>query len=128
MHNNNNNRPQAAGLKPSRFFIPAFLLPYLFFAAIFAETFIDIVGIFNEAQVGGLGERDARIVVDYENDSVSLELAAGNGAVSVETYGAESDVTTGEEALWNALTAGHGVTSDSEQTGGDDDIHLDEVA
>ena len=65
----------------------------------------ELVGLFNEATVGGLGSRDATIVVDYVNDSVTLELTAGSGRVNVETLGDEADVTAGEEDLWAALTA-----------------------
>jgi hypothetical protein len=75
----------------------------------------ELVGVFNEAglNISGLGARDARIVVDYENDSVTLELSAGNGSISVDTIGTQDDVTSGEEALWNALTEGQGVVSDT---------------
>lgn len=73
----------------------------------------EIVGMFNDAVVGGLGARDATIVIDYETDSVTLNLAAGSGAVTVETVGAETDVTAGEEALWDALTTGQGVFSET---------------
>ncbi len=73
----------------------------------------ELVGIFNEAGVSGLGGRDARIVVDYENDSVTLELSSGNGSVSVDTIGEQTDVTSGEEALWAALTNGQGVVSET---------------
>ncbi len=74
----------------------------------------EIVGLFSDASVEGLNGQDARIVIDYENDSVTLELSAGNGAVSIDTVGVEADVTSGEEALWDALTAGQGVASDTE--------------
>ena len=75
----------------------------------------EIVGVFDVAgiDVSSLGARDARIIVDYENDSVTLELSSGNGAVTVETIGEQSDVTSGEEALWNALTDGQGVASET---------------
>ena len=73
----------------------------------------EIVGLFKEAVVGGLGDRDARILIDYETDTVTLELAPnGNGAVAVETQGAETDVTLGSEALWDALTDNQGMLGD----------------
>ena len=75
----------------------------------------ELVGLFDEAgvNISGLGGRDARIVVDYENDSVTLELSSGNGSVSVDTVGDQTDVTSGEEALWNALTEGQGIVSET---------------
>ena len=89
----------------------------------------EIVGIFEEAIVGGLGAQNAKIVVDYENDSVSLQLSAGDGAVEVETLGAETDVTSGEEALWAALTADQGIHSEHDMgTEGEDEDDLLGVA
>lgn len=74
----------------------------------------EIVGIFNNATVGGLGGRNATITVDYTKDTVTLQLSAnGNGSVSVQTVGQESDVSTGEQALWDALTSGQGTLSNS---------------
>ena len=73
----------------------------------------EIVGIFDDAIVGGLGARDATILVDYESDSVTLELNAGSGGVSVQTVGTQTDVTEGSESLWDALTAGQGTTSET---------------
>ena len=73
----------------------------------------EIVGIFDEADIGGLGARNATIVIDYETDSVTLQLTSGNGQVTVETVGEESDADQGEMALWNALTDGQGVASDT---------------
>lgn len=74
----------------------------------------EIMGLFNDATVDGLGARDARIVIDYGTDSVTLELSAGTGAVSVETQGDAANVTPGDEALWAALTMDQGVMSDTE--------------
>ena len=51
----------------------------------------EIIGIFEEAVVGGLGARDAAIVVDYLQDIVTLELTDGEGVVVVETIGSERD-------------------------------------
>jgi hypothetical protein len=83
----------------------------------------EIAGVFSEAIVGGLGDRNAKIVVDYENDSVSLELSTGDGAVEVETLGAETDVTSGEESIWAALTNGQGVFSENNMSMDDEDGH-----
>ena len=73
----------------------------------------EIVGLFDDAVVGGLGSRNANIVIDYLTDSVTLELSSGNGAVSIETVGEESDVSDGQDVLWNALTSGQGVFSET---------------
>lgn len=74
----------------------------------------ELIGLFGNATVNGLGARDANIVIDYQNDTVTLQLSAGNGAVSVSTVGSESDISTGDDAIWNALTAGQGVVSNSQ--------------
>ena len=74
----------------------------------------ELVGLFSNAIVGGLGARDATILIDYVSDSVSLQLADGTGQVSVQTVGAETDVDTGEETLWAALTADQGVFSETD--------------
>ena len=85
----------------------------------------EIVGIFDEATIGGLGARNAKIIVDYEADSVSLELSAGEGAVEVETLGLETSVTSGEEAVWAALTAGQGIHNDHNMGDNGDDMDDD---
>ena len=72
----------------------------------------EIAGALGETLVGGLDGRDATIVVDYLNDTVKLQLAAGSGLVSVETVGEQTDVTAGEEDLWAALTADQGLAED----------------
>lgn len=73
----------------------------------------ELSGLFDEAIVDGLGARNANIVVDYVNDTVTLQLSSGNGAVSIETVGAENDVSSGTEALWQALTAEQGVAGET---------------
>ena len=87
----------------------------------------EIVGLFNDAVVGGLGSRDATIVIDYVNDSVTLQLTAGSGAVSIETVGDQADVSAGEELLWDALTADQGVVSQTVAATlpDDDDLLID---
>ena len=72
----------------------------------------ELVGVFDDPVVGGLGARNANIVIDYLNDSVTLQLTAGHGAVTVETIGEQTDVTDGSEALWKALTADQGLAED----------------
>ncbi len=83
----------------------------------------EIAGVFNEAIVNGLGARNAKIVIDYETDSVSLELSEGDGSVEIETLGVETDVTSGEEDIWAALTNGQGVFSEDTTHAEDDDEH-----
>ena len=75
----------------------------------------ELVGLIDEAtlSIGGLGARNAKIVIDYQADAVRLELTAGSGQVGVETIGLETDVDAGEQALWDALTADHGTMSES---------------
>jgi hypothetical protein len=85
----------------------------------------EITGLFDDTTFNGLGARDARITIDYENDRVTLDLTDGTGAVAVETVGAESDVTSGEEALWAALTSGQGVVSDDPIVDDEDDLFED---
>ncbi len=75
----------------------------------------ELVGVFSEALLDGLGSRDARVTIDYESDSVTLELVEGTGAVNVITSGAESDVSEGYEAVWAALTDGHGTHSETDE-------------
>jgi len=74
----------------------------------------EIVGLFDEAVVGGLGNHNATILIDYLGDSVTLQLSAGSGNVSIQTTGRESDVTLGNEALWNALISGQAVLSETD--------------
>lgn len=73
----------------------------------------EIVGLFDQAVVGGLGARDATITIDYQSDTVTLGLAAGSGAVSIKTVGQQADVDAGHEDLWATLTADHGLMEDT---------------
>lgn len=73
----------------------------------------ELVGLIDEAMIEGLGARDATIMIDYETDTVTLQLSEGSGQVSIETTGSQSDVSEGSEDLWAALTADHGVVSES---------------
>ncbi|MEO1606420.1 MAG: G8 domain-containing protein [Pseudomonadota bacterium] len=88
----------------------------------------EIVGSFDDVIVDGLGARDARVVIDYETDTVSLGLTEGTGAISMETVGEATDVTAGEEALWNALTAGQGVIGENDAPETEEAPELDQVA
>ena len=67
----------------------------------------EIVGVFEEAYVGGLGPRDATITIDYEQDCVTLTLVAGEGNVLVEKIGQQVDPSDEVDNLWNSLTDGH---------------------
>ncbi|AZQ68508.1 hypothetical protein EF888_16030 [Silicimonas algicola] len=75
----------------------------------------EIIGLFDEASVSGLGSRDATIVVDYETDTVTLKLASGSGKVAVQTVGGQDAVSAGHEDLWDALVSGQGVVSETAQ-------------
>ena len=73
----------------------------------------ELVGSLEDAVVSGLGARDATIVIDYASDSVRLELSDGSGQVSIQTVGDEADISSGDDALWQALTADHGIASET---------------
>ncbi|RYH08650.1 right-handed parallel beta-helix repeat-containing protein [Tropicimonas sp. IMCC6043] len=47
----------------------------------------ELVGSFEGFTVTGLGARDARLIVDYDSDTVSLELFAGSGGISQDHIG-----------------------------------------
>ena len=87
----------------------------------------ELVGTFDDAIVSGLGARDATIVVDYVNDSVRLELTNGTGQVSIQTNGEATNVSAGEDALWQALTADHGVASETLSAGLPDEDETTEL-
>ena len=88
----------------------------------------EIVGIFDEALVDGLNGQNARIVVDYTNDTVALELSSGNGSVSIDTVGDQADVSSGAEAIWNALTSDQGVTAETLSALPEDELEDDMLA
>ena len=87
----------------------------------------ELVGLFDDATVSGLGGRNATILVDYTNDTVTLQLSSGNGQVSVETVGQEDDVCSGADALWQALTADQGVVSETLSAGVETAEQTDEI-
>ena len=76
----------------------------------------ELVGVFSEALITGLGARDARIMIDYATDRVTMDLVEGNGQVDVTTIGAETDVTVGHEDLWQTLTDGHDILSETDSS------------
>ncbi len=73
----------------------------------------EIIGAFDDTDISGLGSRNATVTIDYVTDSVSLTLSSGSGNVLFETIGEADDVSSGEQALWDALTAGQGVFDDN---------------
>ncbi|MDJ0630895.1 MAG: G8 domain-containing protein, partial [Rhodobacter sp.] len=84
----------------------------------------ELVGVFKEALVEGLGPRDAKVMVDYASDSVTLELIEGTGAVEIVTSGDETEVSDGYEALWETLTSGHAMPTEMDPSLMDEDEHL----
>ncbi len=72
----------------------------------------EIIGNFGSISVVGLGSnQNAKITVDYEQDTVVLSLGAagkGNGSISLDTAGNEADAQDNAD-LWAALTNGHGI-------------------
>jgi hypothetical protein len=71
----------------------------------------EVIGEFGEATVTGLsGNRDTEIVIDYEADTVTLNVTAagsGSGQNTVSTTGDETDAQDNGD-LWAALTSGAG--------------------
>ncbi len=67
----------------------------------------ELVGSFSEVHVTGLADmQDANLVVDYINDTVTLDIFApgeGTGALTIKTIGYDETDTESEE-LWAALT------------------------
>lgn len=87
----------------------------------------EIVGIVDAAtlSIGGLGGRDANLVIDYVNDTVALELIeGGTGAIDVVTLGDQRQ--SDHDALWQALTADQGLAEN--QPLPEDEELLDSVA
>ena len=69
-----------------------------------------IMGTFSQVAVTGLaGNQDATVVIDYTNDTVTLQMGqagAGSGAVNITTQGDPNALATDPTAadIWNALT------------------------
>ena len=85
----------------------------------------EVIGIFDDASISGLGSRNAQIVINYETDKVTLELSNGSGNVSISTVGQQDDVSSGSTEIWNALTSGQGIVSDTDGGISDDDDLVD---
>jgi hypothetical protein len=82
----------------------------------------ELIGSFGSTTITGLGGRNAEVVIDYENDLISLKLSAGSGSVTTSSIGDEKDVDAGENALWQALTAGQGSYDDARPAEDDEDF------
>ena len=81
----------------------------------------EMIGNFDAANITGLGNQDAEIIVDYETDTVRLKLTAGTGQTNMSTLGSVGDVSAGDQAVWNALTANQGNYDDALPAQDDDD-------
>jgi hypothetical protein len=81
----------------------------------------ELIGSFGSTNIIGLGSRNAEIVIDYQSDSITLNLAAGTGALKTTFVGNQGTFDTGEAALMNALTAGRGTYDDADQATDDED-------
>jgi len=80
----------------------------------------EIMGSFGEIAVTGLGARNAEIVINYENDSVTLNLLEGTGQTTLTTLGdQENDFEASD--LWAALTADYGTFDEDNQLQDDAD-------
>lgn len=67
----------------------------------------EILGSFGDVNVTGLGTRNAEIVIDYENDHVTLNLSNGTGETSLSVLG-DTVPRTEANDLWAALTENQG--------------------
>ncbi|WP_169788559.1 right-handed parallel beta-helix repeat-containing protein, partial [Litoreibacter arenae] len=69
----------------------------------------EVIGEFETATITGLaGDRDTELVIDYENDVVTLNVTAaggGSGQNTVRSAGDETDAQANDD-LWAALTNG----------------------
>ncbi len=80
------------------------------------ETLIDVdqvVGTFGDITIDGLGAtQDATIEIDYDDDTVVLEISeagSGSGQINQVTTGDETNAQTEDPDLWAELTNGHGI-------------------
>lgn len=75
----------------------------------------EIIGEFGALDITGLASnQNAILTIDYDNDSVAIELGAlgiGTGAVAMELLG-DPDNAQADADLYAALTDGHGVYPD----------------
>ena len=81
----------------------------------------ELIGVFDDAAISGLGGRNAEIIINYEDDTVKLALTNGSGNVSISTVGQEDDIDADSDALWAALTSGQGIANDFDDGRLDDD-------
>ncbi|MEM9740271.1 MAG: right-handed parallel beta-helix repeat-containing protein [Pseudomonadota bacterium] len=66
-------------------------------------------GMFDDIHVYGLSDTlDAKLIFDYENDIVQLDLTAGTGEIGYDLTGIPDDNTLEQNDLWSALTEGQG--------------------
>ncbi|MGF1469640.1 MAG: hypothetical protein ACFCGT_26250 [Sandaracinaceae bacterium] len=76
----------------------------------------EMVGMFDEINVVGLGDRTAQLIFDYDTDTVTMKLLqGGGGAVEILTEGDMGDAAA-IDPLWQALTAGQGVYEEMDET------------
>ena len=63
----------------------------------------ELIGSFGTLEVEGLGNRDAEIIIDYDADTISLQLTEGGGQISQSTRGTEDMVDPIHSDLWEML-------------------------
>lgn len=71
-----------------------------------------LIGAFGDINITGLNNRDAEIIIDYDNNSAALKITSGTGKVSSKTKGDEATASETDTSLWNALTKGFGTYDD----------------
>jgi hypothetical protein len=90
-----------------------------------------VIGDFSDINVVGLaGNRDAELVVNYDDDTVVLNISAagaGSGQVSNSTTGDAGNAAANND-LWAALTEGHGIYADDTAEVEEEEDFLAEVA
>ena len=91
----------------------------------------EVIGDFSDINVVGLaGNRDAELVVNYDDDTVVLNISAagaGSGQVSNSTTGDAGNAAANND-LWAALTEGHGIYADDTAEVEEEEDFLAEVA
>ena len=91
----------------------------------------EVIGNFSDINVVGLaGNRDAELVVNYDDDTVVLNISAagsGSGQVNNATTG-NADNAAANADLWAALTEGHGIYADDTAEVEEEEDFLAEVA
>ena len=60
----------------------------------------DIIGTFSDLNITGLGNRDAELVINYTNDTVTLNVSAGSGQSDITTVGNQNNA---QDNILNAL-------------------------